>query len=289
MTTSTTTATSIFHLSSLIPDLITFATSLTSEKYEQLKKDLENENEKRIIQKEEYTSTRKKRRHDEENSRQRTKHKRRSRSRSMSPSSHQKNTSSASSKPIAPVSTSTTSAATITSVAAGPSDYALTNQWGKYGTIDASDMYTKQNEFECWLQEIKGVSRHSLTKREIKDKFDEYMEDYNTATLPAPKYYNLDEKSLLANDSYDNRPVPTMFNDEEVFKQQQIQERQQIRKAQQQEVVNRLREEKAKSREEYDSKVQSLYAQPKSTFESIAKEREEKKREQERKRKRKWV
>ncbi|CAK9036144.1 unnamed protein product [Durusdinium trenchii] len=48
----------------------------------------------------------------------------------------------------------------------------VSNQFGKYGIIKAEDFFNKKAEFMLWAQE-------------------EYVEDYNTATMPSKKYYNI--------------------------------------------------------------------------------------------------
>ncbi|ORX78838.1 hypothetical protein BCR32DRAFT_206417 [Anaeromyces robustus] len=57
-------------------------------------------------------------------------------------------------------------------------------------------MYTKEAEFRCWLIEVKNISVESLPPSGMKQYFAEYMEDYNTATLPHIKYYNLDKYEM---------------------------------------------------------------------------------------------
>ena len=63
--------------------------------------------------------------------------------------------------------------------------------WGKYGIIKEGDMYDKQEEFLAWLAEVKGVQQEACGQREMKEHFSTFCEDYNTATLPNEKYYNL--------------------------------------------------------------------------------------------------
>ncbi|XXQ29941.1 Uncharacterized protein PBTT_00395 [Plasmodiophora brassicae] len=67
----------------------------------------------------------------------------------------------------------------------------LTHQWGKYGIIRTSDKFTKANEFNAWLADVKEVVREELSLKEEADLFAQYTEDYNTATLPHKKYYDL--------------------------------------------------------------------------------------------------
>jgi hypothetical protein len=62
------------------------------------------------------------------------------------------------------------------------------NKYGAYGIIRESDIFVKQQEFYCWLQEVKNVNSETLPKFETRKMFEDYMEDYNTATLPHKKY-----------------------------------------------------------------------------------------------------
>ncbi|KAL6617378.1 hypothetical protein LY90DRAFT_395319 [Neocallimastix californiae] len=57
-------------------------------------------------------------------------------------------------------------------------------------------MYSKEAEFRSWLIEVKNISFESLPTSGIKQYFAEYMEDYNTATLPHIKYYNLEKYEM---------------------------------------------------------------------------------------------
>lgn len=60
-------------------------------------------------------------------------------------------------------------------------------RYGKYGIIAESDMFTKQQEFYLWLQEVKKMNPETLPRFEMKKIFDIFTEDYNTATLPHKK------------------------------------------------------------------------------------------------------
>ncbi|KAJ3134604.1 hypothetical protein HDU90_004936 [Geranomyces variabilis] len=68
-----------------------------------------------------------------------------------------------------------------------------TAQYGAYGVIAASDMFRMQAEFWTWLVEVKKTSPESLPNYKMKEVFLDFMEAYNTASLPSKKYYNLDK------------------------------------------------------------------------------------------------
>ncbi|KAG8731052.1 hypothetical protein FRC11_005254, partial [Ceratobasidium sp. 423] len=68
---------------------------------------------------------------------------------------------------------------------------AVTGQWGQYGIINESHMYEKDAEFRTWLVEECKINPESLSKDATRKQFARFAEDYNTATLPHPKFYNM--------------------------------------------------------------------------------------------------
>ena len=68
-------------------------------------------------------------------------------------------------------------------------------EFGARGFIRETDKYDKEAEFRAWLGEVKKRDMESLQKWEEKELFKEYAEDYNTATLPHEKFYNLEKWS----------------------------------------------------------------------------------------------
>ncbi|KAF7428921.1 hypothetical protein PC9H_008157 [Pleurotus ostreatus] len=87
--------------------------------------------------------------------------------------------------------------------------------WGKYGIITESDMFNKASEFHTWLVEERKINPETVSKDQNKKEFSRFVEDYNTATLPHEKYYNMEayDRRMAAlrageyvppqNDSYD--------------------------------------------------------------------------------------
>ncbi|KAH7332719.1 hypothetical protein B0J17DRAFT_678552 [Rhizoctonia solani] len=69
---------------------------------------------------------------------------------------------------------------------------AVTGQWGQHGIINESHMYEKDAEFRTWLVEECKVNPESLSKDATRRQFAQFIEDYNTATLPHPKFYNME-------------------------------------------------------------------------------------------------
>ena len=64
---------------------------------------------------------------------------------------------------------------------------------GAHGVLQSSDIYSKSSEFYAWCMEVKHQAREQMTKREEKELFAEFAEDFNTSTLPHEKYYDLEK------------------------------------------------------------------------------------------------
>ncbi|KAI7874569.1 hypothetical protein K492DRAFT_174331 [Lichtheimia hyalospora FSU 10163] len=71
------------------------------------------------------------------------------------------------------------------------SKHSVGDKWGKYGIIHESDIFTKEAEFEAWLVEVKKADILTMPNSKRKELFIDFMDDYNTATMPHEKYYNL--------------------------------------------------------------------------------------------------
>ncbi|KAF8832309.1 hypothetical protein HHX47_DHR1001938 [Lentinula edodes] len=66
------------------------------------------------------------------------------------------------------------------------------SQWGKYGIISEVDIFSKTSEFQTWLVEERKINPETISKDQNKKEFARFIEDYNTATLPHEKYYNME-------------------------------------------------------------------------------------------------
>ncbi|CCM03951.1 uncharacterized protein FIBRA_06104 [Fibroporia radiculosa] len=69
---------------------------------------------------------------------------------------------------------------------------AVSHQWGKYGIISETDLYTKEQEFRAWLVEERKINPETVSKDQTKKEFARFVEDYNTATLPHEKFYHME-------------------------------------------------------------------------------------------------
>ncbi|KIY46090.1 hypothetical protein FISHEDRAFT_75935 [Fistulina hepatica ATCC 64428] len=67
-----------------------------------------------------------------------------------------------------------------------------TSHWGKYGVISESDIFSKAPEFRTWLVEERKINPETISKDQNRKEFVRFVEDYNTATLPHEKYYNME-------------------------------------------------------------------------------------------------
>ncbi|KAI0785721.1 hypothetical protein C8Q75DRAFT_774283 [Abortiporus biennis] len=68
---------------------------------------------------------------------------------------------------------------------------AIGHQWGKYGIINETDIYNKEQEFRAWLVEERKINPETITKDQNKKEFAKFVEDFNTATLPHEKFYDM--------------------------------------------------------------------------------------------------
>ncbi|KAJ9127013.1 hypothetical protein QFC24_001244 [Naganishia onofrii] len=73
---------------------------------------------------------------------------------------------------------------------------AVTSQWGTYGIIDASDQPNKEPEFRAWLVEERHINPETLVKDKERKEFLRFVEDFNTATLPHEKYYDMEKYEI---------------------------------------------------------------------------------------------
>ncbi|QRW03506.1 hypothetical protein RhiLY_02505 [Ceratobasidium sp. AG-Ba] len=91
---------------------------------------------------------------------------------------------------------------------------AVTGQWGQYGIINDSDMYNKDAEFRTWLVEECKINPETLSKDATKKQFAKFVEDYNTATLPHEKFYNMEayERRMNLIRSGETLPVDHSYN-----------------------------------------------------------------------------
>lgn len=68
------------------------------------------------------------------------------------------------------------------------------NEFGKYGVIREENFYQKQKEFEVYMSEVKNLPGiMGQGRAEVMKYFRDFMEDYNTATMPHEKYYHYDK------------------------------------------------------------------------------------------------
>jgi len=71
-------------------------------------------------------------------------------------------------------------------------------------------IFAKGNEFHTWLVEERKINPETISKDQSKKEFAKFVEDYNTATLPHEKYYNMEayERRMSALRSGEFVPPP---------------------------------------------------------------------------------
>ncbi|CAK4073570.1 unnamed protein product [Aphanomyces euteiches] len=90
------------------------------------------------------------------------------------------------------------------------------NEYGKYGIIRESDFHTKSVSFNVWVREVKKMSDFNGPKWQAMELFREYMEDYNTATMPHEKYYDVEAYEMKKyNKKHSKKRKSGAVNDEE--------------------------------------------------------------------------
>ena len=106
------------------------------------------------------------------------------------------------------------------------------DEFGKYGIVREADYFRKTREFEAWCAEVKKLPAFTGAKRELIELFLEYAEDYNTATMPHEKYYDLDkwemaeyERAKAGKSRKRSDEVQTEFNDEALLERERRAER----------------------------------------------------------------
>ncbi|XP_026194110.1 nucleolar protein 58 [Cyclospora cayetanensis] len=145
---------------------------------------------------------------------------------------------------------------------------AVGDRWGRYGIIHDTDMWAKRPEFTLWLLEVKNRNIEELANWEEKRLFSDFAEDFNTATLPHKKYYNLElweaEERMRQAQKEPVHRERTEFNDE-VLRMKEIrklrEERKQLATAQELQNLRRDRDKVMDMREQrlMATKVETLY------------------------------
>eukprot|EP00928_Gymnodinium_smaydae_P072923 TRINITY_DN56202_c0_g1_i1.p1 TRINITY_DN56202_c0_g1~~TRINITY_DN56202_c0_g1_i1.p1 ORF type:complete len:291 (-),score=109.64 TRINITY_DN56202_c0_g1_i1:43-915(-) len=134
---------------------------------------------------------------------------------------------------------------------------AVSNQFGKFGIIKQEDFFNKKPEFLMWAMEVKKVDTDALGQMQMRDLFKEFVEDYNTATMPSKKYYNLQDwdaimakkrqKKTRGDEMSDAQRASLASFDDESARKQEIKHLQAKKaEAQMTSELNRLRQDKSK-------------------------------------------
>ena len=151
---------------------------------------------------------------------------------------------------------------------------------GAHGTINSTDIYNKSAEFYTWCMEIKHTSRETMSKRDEKELFAEFAEDYNTSTFPHEKYYDLDKWERSEQSRVGARDEMAGLTDEERMRVERQRSRASTAAAHEEARIQTMKLLMAKERaagteawQEIEKRQQA--GLQKATFESIAKQREQ--------------
>jgi len=113
-----------------------------------------------------------------------------------------------------------------------------TGIFGMYGVIGQSDKYSKETEFHTYLREVKKEEPTMMSRRDEDEFYKDFCEDYNTATMPSEKYYDMrkwevqqrakaeKQRKKMADDPNN---VRTVFDDEEARRREYAKEDEQKR------------------------------------------------------------
>ena len=63
--------------------------------------------------------------------------------------------------------------------------------FGKFGIVNLSDLFIRKLEFEAWFTEIKKKSLTEINSENERRYFEEFIEKFNNAELPSKKYYDI--------------------------------------------------------------------------------------------------
>ncbi len=151
-----------------------------------------------------------------------------------------------------------------------------------YGTINSESFYEKSDEFQSWLIEVKRLNRSQLNKKEERNLFSEFVEDYNTATFPSLKYYDLAKwEKENAPKSDDAASELIGLSDEEkvrvMRKRREAEAKLKAEQARTAVMMGQLKQAKDTDSKAFAQIEQRVLAETiaKPTFESIAKRRQE--------------
>ena len=134
--------------------------------------------------------------------------------------------------------------------------------------------------------DIKRTSRETMSKRDEKELFAEFAEDFNTSTLPHEKYYDLDKWERSEQARVGTRDELAGLTDEDRMRVERQRARQSTTQAHEDARIQTMKLLMAKERASGSEAWQEIERRQqaglqKSTFESIAKQREQDKKDAE--------
>lgn len=67
----------------------------------------------------------------------------------------------------------------------------FSENFGKNGLINLSDVFTRKLEFQAWLQEVKKKSLSDITSDNERKYLEEFIQQYNNSEFLSKKYYDI--------------------------------------------------------------------------------------------------
>lgn len=117
-------------------------------------------------------------------------------------------------------------------------------------------MSEKRPEFTLWAIEQKRLDFETMSRSREKELFSEFMEEYNTATFPHRKYYDLKKYEIEKSRRHGHRDTTKewMMFDDEADRQREREQQKEMEQSQRfREIYEELqRGDKAKSMREQD-------------------------------------
>ena len=146
--------------------------------------------------------------------------------------------------------------------------------FGKFGIVNLSDLFTRKLEFEAWFTEVQNKSLDELNSENERRYFEEFIEKFNNAELPSKKYYDLikyqskklnnllrkrkrEKDKLLSSSNYNLLPVDGcefVFDDEGQKEKEKRFMKELEQKKKLTDAINTMNKEKAEAMKEIEFK-----------------------------------
>jgi len=145
--------------------------------------------------------------------------------------------------------------------------------FGKFGIVNLSDLFIRKLEFEAWFTEVKKKSLADLNSENERRYFEEFIVKFNNAELPSKKYYDIikyqskklnnllrrrkrEKEKLLASSNFSLLPEGSefVFDDEGQKEKEKRLLRELEQKKKLADAINTMNKEKAEAMKEIEFK-----------------------------------